>query len=331
MKFTEKFNRFIRLRNAVVAALLAIMLTLAGCAGNAVVDPGFSEEPAMTEQALTAAPDQTEAAAETEAPAVAATAEATESAQETAAATSAGAIDAKPTATPAATAKPAATNASTVKPTAPSAKPTAAPTAKPTAAPSAKPTAAPTAKPTAAPTAKPTATPTAKPTAKPTATPTAKPAANPLFGSMSTKDIYGSKVTSSVFSNAEVTMVNIWATFCGPCVREMPDLAALADEYDSKGLQIVGIVLDSADSSGNVDSAIVEEAKGIVKDTGADYKHLIPSTGMYSAYLKKVSSVPTTVFLNSDGEQIGKAYVGSKSKSEWAKIFDEVLKEAKGN
>lgn len=323
MKFTEKFNRFIRLRNAVVAALLAIMLTLAGCAGNAVVDPGFSEEPAMTEQALTAAPDQTEAAAETEAPAVAATAEATESAQETAAATSAGAIDAKPTATPAATAKPAATNAATAKPTAPSAKPTAAPTAKPTAAPSAKPTAAPTAKPTAAP--------TAKPTVKPTATPTAKPAANPLFGSMSTKDIYGSKVTSSVFSNAEVTMVNIWATFCGPCVREMPDLAALADEYDSKGLQIVGIVLDSADSSGNVDSAIVEEAKGIVKDTGADYKHLIPSTGMYSAYLKKVSSVPTTVFLNSDGEQIGKAYVGSKSKSEWAKIFDEVLKEAKGN
>lgn len=323
MKFTEKFNRFIRLRNAVVAALLAIMLTLAGCAGNAVVDPGFSEEPAMTEQALTAAPDQTEAAAETEAPAVAATAEATESAQETAAATSAGAIDAKPTATPAATAKPAATNAATAKPTAPSAKPTAAPTAKPTAAPSAKPTAAPTAKPTAAP--------TAKPTVKPTATPTAKPAANPLFGSMSTKDIYGNKVTSSVFSNAEVTMVNIWATFCGPCVREMPDLAALADEYDSKGLQIVGIVLDSADSSGNVDSAIVEEAKGIVKDTGADYKHLIPSTGMYSAYLKKVSSVPTTVFLNSDGEQIGKAYVGSKSKSEWAKIFDEVLKEAKGN
>ncbi|HWQ57685.1 MAG TPA: TlpA disulfide reductase family protein, partial [Clostridia bacterium] len=163
---------------------------------------------------------------------------------------------------------------------------------------------------------------TVKPTAKPTATPVSGKA---LFGDFSAKDVKGNTVTNSVFSKADVTMVNIWASFCGPCAEEMPDLAALNSEYKGQGFQVVGIILDAADKNGNVDNAALADAKDVISSTGANYTHIIPSAAMFGAYLNKVSSVPTTVFVNSKGEIIGSAYVGAKSKTQWAKIIEDKL------
>ena len=39
------------------------------------------------------------------------------------------------------------------------------------------------------------------------------------------QDLDGNKITSDIFSNNIITMINIWGTFCGPCIREMPELA----------------------------------------------------------------------------------------------------------
>ncbi|MCI6809084.1 MAG: redoxin domain-containing protein, partial [Spirochaetia bacterium] len=43
----------------------------------------------------------------------------------------------------------------------------------------------------------------------------------------SAKDINNKNITSEIFEDAELTMINIWGTFCGPCIKEMPDLAQL--------------------------------------------------------------------------------------------------------
>lgn len=315
MKTTNEVKTFIRLRNIIVAALLAIILTLAGCAGNAAIDLAPADVTIAPNETAAASADATQAAIDesatpaTEEPAAAQQPEASVGPEETAQSAFGNRATAKPAATPAATVKPAPTVAAT-------AKPTAGATVKPTAAPTAKPTA------TVQPTVKPTVTPTAKPTAKPTAT--AK-ATNPLFGNFSAKDVKGNTVTNSVFSGYDVTMVNIWASYCGPCAKEMPDLAALNDEYRSQGFQVVGIILDAADSSGNVDNSALSDAKSVINSTGADYTHIIPSASMFSKYLNRVSSVPTTVFVNSDGEIIGSAYVGSKSKSQWASIIEQKL------
>lgn len=103
----------------------------------------------------------------------------------------------------------------------------------------------------------------------------------------------------------------------------MPDLAALNGEY--RNFQVVGIILDAADKKGNVDNAALADAKDVISKTGANFTHIIPSASMFSAYLNKVSSVPTTVFVNSRGEIIGSAYTGSKTKAQWAKIIEEKL------
>ena len=50
------------------------------------------------------------------------------------------------------------------------------------------------------------------------------------FGAFESETLDGEKVTEEIFQQADLTMVNIWATFCGPCIQEMPDLAQLSEE-----------------------------------------------------------------------------------------------------
>ena len=49
------------------------------------------------------------------------------------------------------------------------------------------------------------------------------PAKN-VFGSFTAQTLDGTEVTQDIFKETDLTMVNIWGTFCGPCIREMPEL-----------------------------------------------------------------------------------------------------------
>lgn len=154
-------------------------------------------------------------------------------------------------------------------------------------------------------------------------------AGDTVFGDFTAPDLDGNEITQEVFSQAEVTMVNIWGTFCGPCIREMPELGELSKEYADQGLQIVGIVIDALDSKGNISESQTEAAKTIVEETGADYLHLLPSMDLVTAKLQSVTGVPTTVFVDSEGRQIGKEYQRSYSKEDWQEIIGQILEEAK--
>ena len=139
-------------------------------------------------------------------------------------------------------------------------------------------------------------------------------------------DLKGAAVTSEIFAKNKVTMLNIWGTFCGPCIREMPDLAKLNEANKSNGVEVVGIVIDILDRKGNVDSRVKSTGEAIIAQTGADYTHIIPSKEMFSGVLRGVQAVPTTIFVDSNGKQIGEVYLGSRSQKDWQKIIDEILK-----
>lgn len=144
------------------------------------------------------------------------------------------------------------------------------------------------------------------------------------LSAFSARDIQGNAVTEAVLAEAEVTMLNVWGTFCGPCLNEMPDLGALSSEYADKGLQIIGLVGDVRET--DEDAAYVQE---IVDKTGAHYRHLLPSADLQSQLLSKLMYYPTTIFYDKNGYMIDNLIIGSHSKSEWQVIFDRMLNLAK--
>lgn len=115
-------------------------------------------------------------------------------------------------------------------------------------------------------------------------------------------------------------MVNIWGTFCGPCIREMPDLGELSREYADKGFQMVGIISD-------VSQPEDETALEIVDKTEADYTHLVipDDANMQYRILRNAQVVPTTIFLDKNGNQVGETYPGAKSKKQWIAVIDKML------
>lgn len=122
-------------------------------------------------------------------------------------------------------------------------------------------------------------------------------------------------------------MINIWGTFCSPCLQEMPALAELNQEYKDKGFQVVGIVVDAGDANGTIIESQVALAKEIVEKTGADYLHMLPSADLLEAKLKDVSAIPETIFVDQNGKIVGESYLGGKSKSDWKEIIEQTLKE----
>lgn len=138
------------------------------------------------------------------------------------------------------------------------------------------------------------------------------------------KDLDGNEVDQSVFANAKLTMMNIWATFCGPCINEMPELGELAAEGGTD-YQIIGVC---ADLNGTED--MLEDAKEIVSQTKANYLHLQPSEDLYPV-LTASSSVPVTFFFDSEGKLVGKGILGAQKKDTWSQVISERLEMVKAN
>lgn len=149
-----------------------------------------------------------------------------------------------------------------------------------------------------------------------------------VLSSFATEDLEGNAVDSSILEGYPINMINVWATFCGPCINEMPDLGVLAEEYKEKGIQILGIVSDVRTADGAYDGELLDLARDIVEATGANYPHLLPSDDLMEAKLQSIQAVPTTFFVNDKGETIGSAYVvGAKSEDQWREILDGLLAE----
>ncbi|MFI3213586.1 MAG: TlpA disulfide reductase family protein [Eubacteriales bacterium] len=141
-----------------------------------------------------------------------------------------------------------------------------------------------------------------------------------VFSAFESIDLEGNVVNQDVLQEAELTVLNLWGTFCGPCIAEMPDLGELSREYDSTQVQIIGVVVDVYDDSG------IADALEIIETTEASYLHLLPTEDLVNIYVGTVSAIPETLFLDSQGN-ILTSVVGSRDKESWKTLIDEVYNE----
>ncbi len=124
--------------------------------------------------------------------------------------------------------------------------------------------------------------------------------------SFETVDLDGNPIKSeALFAQNKVTMINIWATTCGPCIEEMPELEEMNQEFKQKGGAIVGLVDDVWVNN----MKYLDEANSIVQDTGVTYTNLCAWDG-FDDVLQSVAT-PTTYFVDSQGQIIGDPIMGA--------------------
>ena len=145
------------------------------------------------------------------------------------------------------------------------------------------------------------------------------------FKKFTAVDLAGKKVTEDIFKGKKLTMINIWATFCRPCINEMPDLETLSKEYADKDFQIIGIVCDVNYDADSYDKDLYASALDVVEMTGVTYTNLLPSKSLDMIKLSEVYSVPETIFVDENGNIVDTNYIGSRSYENWKTIVDNIL------
>ena len=144
------------------------------------------------------------------------------------------------------------------------------------------------------------------------------------LSNLQTKDIHGKEFSSKDFANYDLTMVNVFATWCTACIQEIPDLVEVQKEMQAKGVNIIGIVTDTVDDTGENREAL-EKAKLIQEKTKANYSFLMPDKTNFNGRLNGIQALPETFFVDENGQIVGETYSGSHNKKDWTAIIEKEL------
>lgn len=112
----------------------------------------------------------------------------------------------------------------------------------------------------------------------------------------------------------KVVLIDFWASWCGPCRRENPNVVAMYNKFKSKGFEIYGVSLDDNG----------DKWKAAVQTDGLTWIHVSDLKGWQSiaARIYQVSAIPYTVLLDKNGRIIAKGLRGSDLESK----LEEILK-----
>ncbi len=130
----------------------------------------------------------------------------------------------------------------------------------------------------------------------------------------------GKKASAADYDN-KVVIVDFWATWCPPCVKEIPGFIKLKKEYGEKGLEIVGFSFDR-------DEATHDKW---VKDKGVNYLSIFAQNEAgkkviedFQKLIGEIKGIPTTLVIDRKGQIIYK-HVGYGSYEEFEKIIKPLL------
>ena len=119
--------------------------------------------------------------------------------------------------------------------------------------------------------------------------------------SFTVKDLDGNEIPSSeIFAQHEVTMVNIWATWCGPCVGELAELQAIHTRFLEKDCAVVGLLTDND----------IDACRSLMKENGVTYQVVLAPKNFGSIF--PFDAVPTSFFVDRNGAFLGTKIVGAQ-------------------
>ena len=114
--------------------------------------------------------------------------------------------------------------------------------------------------------------------------------------------------------DGKLIFLNFWATWCPPCLKEIPDFIELQKEYGSQGFQIIGIAIDEE-----------EAVRNYVIEVGMNYPTMVLETegvGLAKRFGNGAGILPYTVIIKRDGE-ISNTITGELSKIRAKELMEE--------
>lgn len=119
------------------------------------------------------------------------------------------------------------------------------------------------------------------------------------------KDLFGAEQKLSAY-RGRVVILNFWATWCGPCRKEMPDLAAIQNQYAALGVQVIGAAADTL--------AEQKEVRQFITEVKVNFPVWLGATTADMARFGVGPALPATVVIGRDGKIVA--------------VFQGVVKEA---
>ena len=144
------------------------------------------------------------------------------------------------------------------------------------------------------------------------------------FPAFEGSDLGGNPVTSELFKENSVTVVNFWFSTCAPCIAELSELNALNEELKLKGGAVIGI---NADTIGG-DESMIMEARSILEKKGAAYQNIHFSADSEAGKLTySITAFPTTVVVDRSGRIVGEPILGGINNEAQMKALQDLIDE----
>jgi len=122
-------------------------------------------------------------------------------------------------------------------------------------------------------------------------------------------------VSFADFTAGKVVLLNIWATWCGPCKREIPDLIEISKEMAPKGVIVMGVSVDDREKAASV--------RNYVEKVGIPYPIILDNLQISEAY-GGVSAIPATFIIDRQGNVINKI-VGMMTKDQFVQALSKAF------
>ena len=130
----------------------------------------------------------------------------------------------------------------------------------------------------------------------------------------------GKDISFADFTKNKVVFLNFWATWCGPCKMEIPEIIELCKEMQPKGVVFLGVSLDR----GKTDDQVFELITKFVSDKKINYTNFIGNEKISSAY-GGITSIPTTMIIDKEGNVI-ETIVGARNKAAFKASIEKAMK-----
>lgn len=139
----------------------------------------------------------------------------------------------------------------------------------------------------------------------------------------SSKTIFNEEIDSSIFSQRKFTMVNIWGTYCSSCIKELPYLQEIHDEFKDANIGVLGIVSDL--KLDNYKEKDIKKAINVIEENNIKYPNIFADSTFVEYAKGKLFVIPTTVFVDNQGKVIGEIIESAYSKEEYIDIIKKIL------